>query len=107
VLVAILSSDSADFLEHAPPQVLCFGGQADALIVGEAQPTRAELFAEDAILGLEIVDDLALLLVDPACERDHEEPERVRQRRHEAQGSRSAQERPHDRITGHYDERAA
>jgi len=62
VLVAILSSDSADFLEHAPPQVLCFGGQADALIVGEAQPTRAELFAEDAILGLEIVDDLALLL---------------------------------------------
>ena len=58
----VRTHDGADFLEHAPPQVLCFGGQPDALIVGEAQPTRAELLAEDAILGLEIVDDLALLL---------------------------------------------
>jgi hypothetical protein len=83
--------------------VLRLSRQADALIVGEAQPTRAELPAEDAVLGLEIVDDLALLLVDPACERENEESERVRQRRREAQGSRSAEERPHDRINGHYE----
>src|SRR6516165_1158023 len=38
----VRAHDGADFLEHAPPQVLRFGGQADALIVGEAQPTRAE-----------------------------------------------------------------
>ena len=44
----------ADFLEHSPPQVLRFGGQPDALIVGEPQPTRAELLAEYAVLGLEI-----------------------------------------------------
>ena len=81
----VRAHDGADFLEHAPPQMLRFGGQADALIVGEAQPTRAELLAEHAVLGLEIVDDLALLLVDPACERDNEEPEWVRQRKHEAQ----------------------
>src|SRR6516165_7260225 len=98
----VRAHDGADFLEHAPPQVLRLSRQADALIVGEAQPTRAELPAEDAVLGLEIVDDLALLLVDPACERENEESERVRQRRHEAQGSRSAEERPHDRINGHY-----
>jgi len=98
----VRAHDGADFLEHAPPQVLRLSRQADALIVGEAQPTRAELPAEDAVLGLEIVDDLALLLVDPACERENEESERVRQRRREAQGSRSAEERPHDRINGHY-----
>ena len=57
---------------------------------------------EYAVLGLEIVDHFALLLVDPAGERENEESERVRQRRHEAQGSRSAEERPHDRINGHY-----
>ena len=64
---------------HAPSQVLRFGGQPDALIVSEAQPTRIEVLAEYAVFGLKIVDDLALLLVDPACERDNEEPEWVRQ----------------------------
>src|SRR6516164_5738783 len=59
---------------HPPPQVLCLGGQANALIVGEGQPARSELLAEHAILRLEIIDHLVLLLVDPARQGNNEEP---------------------------------
>jgi hypothetical protein len=61
----VRAHDSGDLLEHSPPQRLHLAGQANALIVGEAQPARAELLAEHAVLGLEILDHLALLLVDP------------------------------------------
>src|SRR5262249_26473968 len=47
------------------------------------------------VLRLEIRDHLTLLLVDPACKGNKEEPERVRQWRHDAQRSRSDEERPH------------
>jgi hypothetical protein len=43
-----------------------FRGQANPLIVGEPESPRSELLAEHAILLLQIVDDVALLLVDPA-----------------------------------------
>jgi hypothetical protein len=47
-----------------------FRGQADALIVGESKPTRSELLSQDAVLLLQIVDDVALLLViQPASGR--------------------------------------
>jgi hypothetical protein len=62
----VRADNGADFPEHPSRQELGFGGQANALIVGEAPPARAELRAEYAILGLEIVDHVALLLVDPA-----------------------------------------
>jgi hypothetical protein len=62
----IRAHDGSDLLEHSPPQVLRFGGQANALIVGEAQSARSELLAEHAVLRLEIIDHLALLLVDSA-----------------------------------------
>jgi hypothetical protein len=44
---------------------------------------RAELLAEHPILGLEIVDHVALLLVDPARQGNNEEPEWIRERSHE------------------------
>jgi hypothetical protein len=49
----------------------------------EAQPAGAKLLAEHAILGLEIVDDVALVLVDPARQGHNEELERIREPRHE------------------------
>jgi hypothetical protein len=45
----IRAHDGSDLLEHPPPQVLRLGGQANALIVGEAQPARSELLAEHAV----------------------------------------------------------
>jgi hypothetical protein len=62
----VRAHNGSDLLEHPPPEELCLGGQANALIIGEAQPAGAALLAEHAILGLEIVDHVALLLVDPA-----------------------------------------
>ena len=55
-----------------PAERLGFRGQADALIVGESHPPGAELLPQHAVLGLEIVDDIALLLMDPAGQRDEE-----------------------------------
>src|SRR5215471_4161080 len=50
-------------MQHAPAQLLGPHGQAPALIVVEAQPLASELFAENVVLLLEIVDDILLLLV--------------------------------------------
>jgi hypothetical protein len=44
---------------------LGFRGQASTLGIGEPETARTELLSEDAILFLEIVDDVTLLLVDP------------------------------------------
>ena len=46
------------------------------LRVGEAQPSGTDLFPEYAILFLQIVDDVALLLVYPTGERDENESQR-------------------------------
>ena len=61
-------------------------GQAAALRVREAQTLGRELFPKDAVLFLEIVDDVALLLVDPAGHGDDEELQRVRTLVHTARG---------------------
>jgi hypothetical protein len=59
--------DGPQLLEHASAQYAGLRGQANPLIVGEPEPPRSQLLAENAILFLQIVEDVALLLVDPAC----------------------------------------
>ncbi len=76
--------DGPDVRQRTPPQRLGFRSEADALIVGEPEPPRSELLAQDAILLLQIVDDVTLLLVDPAGQRDKQEPNRNRERDHAA-----------------------
>jgi hypothetical protein len=49
------------------------------------------LFPEDAVLCLEVVDDVPLLLVDPAREHDDEELDGVGKRGHGGEGSRGRQ----------------
>ena len=81
--------DRGDAPEDAASKGLCFRRQATALRVGEPQTFGPELFMEDAILFLEIIDDIALLLVHPTGERDEHEPKRVRQqRRHGVKATR-------------------
>jgi hypothetical protein len=84
--VAGLTSTSASFHRGQNPrkQSQSKRSAGRTLIVGEPQPMRRQLLEEHAILGLEIVDHVALVLVDPASQGDHEEPERIRKRRHEA-----------------------
>jgi hypothetical protein len=63
--------------EHPSRQSLRLSGQPNALIVGEAKPPRSELLSEHAVLRLEIVDHVALLLMDPAGQRHKQEPQRI------------------------------
>jgi hypothetical protein len=51
-----------------------------ALVVGEPQATVAELLAQDAVLLLEVLDDLALAAVHPAGVRVRSEAPRCRRR---------------------------
>src|ERR1700704_4252847 len=64
--------DRSDLAKCSATQVLRLGSQQNALVVRESQRSRSELLSEHAILGLEIVDHLALLLVDPAGQGDKE-----------------------------------
>jgi hypothetical protein len=93
----IRAHDGFELLEHAAPQALRLGAQPNALFVGEPGTARTELLSKDAILGLEIVDHLTLLVVDPAGQGDEEKPQRVRNRNHRAQPIKDL-----DRISGQY-----
>ena len=93
----VRAHDGFELLEHAAPQALRFGGQPNALVVGEPGTARTELLSKDAILGLEIVDYLALLLVDPSGQSDEEKPQRVENRNHRAQPIKDL-----DPISGQY-----
>jgi hypothetical protein len=58
-----------------------------ALGVGESQAPTAELLAQDAVLLLEVLEDLALAAVYPA--REHQEQELERRDRHAQQTYRA------------------
>ena len=68
--------------ERPPAERLGFRGQADALIVGESHPPGTELLTQHAVLSLEIVDHVALLLMDPAGQGGEEELQGLGRRRH-------------------------
>ena len=67
---------------------LRLGSQAPALGVREPEPAGGDRLAQDPVLFLEIVNDIALLLVDPAGEGDDEKLERLRERTHTPERSR-------------------
>jgi hypothetical protein len=67
----------SDLGQHAPADLLGLGRQADPLIVGESHPPAAELIPEHSVLLTQIVDHVAMLLIDPAGQCDEEEPQRV------------------------------
>jgi hypothetical protein len=67
-------------------------GGASTPVVGEPETARAELFPEDAILFLKIVDDLQRLLVHPAGERHDEKLKHLGKRRHVGERSSDDQE---------------
>jgi hypothetical protein len=62
-----------------------FRGEPTARVVGEPQAPGADLFPQDTVFFLKVVDDLALLLVHPTGERDQDELEWMREGRHGGQ----------------------
>jgi hypothetical protein len=85
----IRAHNGRKLLERASTQALSFGGQPDALVVRESETTRTELLPEYTILGLEIINHLALLLVDPSGESDDQKAQWVRNRNHSAEPIRA------------------
>jgi hypothetical protein len=55
------------FLKHPAAQFLGLDGQTPALITIQAQPLVSELLAQHAVLFLEVIDHVALMLVQPAA----------------------------------------
>jgi hypothetical protein len=53
-------------MKHTPAQFLGSDRQASALIIAKAQPLASELFAQDTVLFLKILDDGLLPLVQEA-----------------------------------------
>jgi hypothetical protein len=72
------------------PEYLALDRQATPLIVVQAKATVTELFPEDAVLLLEIGDDVLLLAVDPAR---GEQDDELRRRRHGGERRRVAHPR--------------
>ena len=63
--------------EYSSPEALGLCGQSPALGVGEPETARTERLSEDAMLFLERVNDVTLLLVDPARDGHDEELKHV------------------------------
>src|SRR5262249_30862176 len=75
-----------------------FGGEPTALVVGEAQTPGSDLLTQDTVLFVNIVDDVALLLVKPGGERDQDKPEWMGQRRHGGEPIRGSVHRTLGRV---------
>src|SRR5207245_1664152 len=74
--------------QNAASECLGFRRQPTALSVGEAHTSGPQLFPQDTVLFVEVVDDIALLLAHPTGERDENETQRVWQRRHSVKATR-------------------
>jgi hypothetical protein len=70
--------DADDARQPTPAEDLASYGQAPALVVGEAEPSRSVRGAQDPVLLEQIVNDRLLLPVDPAGEQKNDERERRR-----------------------------
>ena len=52
--------------ENLAPELLGLHRQTPTLVIGQPQALLAQLIAENAVLFLQVVDDIALLLIHPA-----------------------------------------
>ena len=58
--------DGGQFLQQTPAQFLGSDRQAQALVVAQAQPLASELFTQDPVLFLKVIEGILLPLVHPA-----------------------------------------
>ena len=65
--------DAGDLHHDAPAELLAAPGESTALGIGPAKRPRAQVLPEDPILLPEIRDQIVLVAVHPASERENEE----------------------------------
>ena len=68
----------ATCIKTRPSELLAAHGESTALGIGQAKRPRAQVLPEDPILLPEIRDQIVLVAVPPASERENEELERRR-----------------------------
>jgi len=61
-----------DLPQKLPPKALSPGRQPAALGVGQTEPLASQVVVEDTVFLPQVVDDLLLLAVNPACQGDQE-----------------------------------
>ena len=64
--------DAGDLHPDAPSELLAAHGESTALGIGQAKRPRAQVLPEDPILLPEIRDQIVLVAVHPASERENE-----------------------------------
>ncbi len=69
------SDDASDLFKDLAAQDLAFDSEAATLIIAQTEASIAQLLAKDVVLLKEVLDDVALLAVDPGGEGDEEELE--------------------------------
>src|SRR5580704_1346686 len=62
--------DGCQLSKNPSAELLGFGCQASALVVAEAKPFVSQLLPQNPIFLLKIVNDVALLLTQPPCDRN-------------------------------------
>ena len=67
------SEGSTDFPQRFATQYLSLDGESAALIVGEQNPFSAKFFSEHLIFSLQIVNNVLLLAIYPACQDEKEQ----------------------------------
>ena len=68
--------EGLEVVQRPAIQGVCIRRQAATLRIGEPHPPLGQLLAKDAVFFVEIVDDVALLLVDPPGDGDDKETAR-------------------------------
>ena len=56
--------------------------QSPALIIAQTEPSPAQLLTKHAVLLAKVIDDLHLVFIHPAADRDQQEPERIQRLQH-------------------------
>ena len=76
------SEDVRHLFQQLPTKPFRLRGQSAALVVAESHAPITSVFSKNTILLDEIVDDMLLMLVHPAGDRDHNKRKRVECRAH-------------------------
>ena len=74
----IRGDDARDLRQDPPAEFVTAHSESTTLGVRQAKRPRAQVFSEDPILLPEIVDQIVLVTVHPASEREDEELQRRR-----------------------------
>jgi len=76
------SHDCCDLTKQSSAQFLRFGCQSTALIIAKSHSAGANLFSKNLIFFHEVFDDMLLMLVHPASNRDEEKRKWIEDRVH-------------------------